>query len=534
MYYLLFAVCFSAKMSDYEEEHFPVGIRTSFSSSFDADLREAVAGTDFAPIRRSFSEFYRGERITVDSIDSKFNEFQNASPDDEIENSVSIDSDFDYLNGSNVRTFASGGSHATASKNTLCTDVERGSYLPEVDMQTDSSESENCSVNGYESGDNNGSKAVSHADVVRETAKQSDPLPRTGLPDTFAHSPNINGTGNDVIRQRTVSDIRNNIPDVGNIKSCSDSGYEIRQSSPDTISLGEFAHFRKRSPGVAKRLEATTPSNAEMQDMSVFTSAEICDAEESITSRCLESNDVPSVLSAGNILASSNADVRVSSVHVDTTETSVQKELTDQCDRSNIVDTSQVSGTWDSSSDDFARLTDPFRYSGMLPDAVLFISSDDPVADQTIRLSPELTECDSDNVSTLEENSIDDVIDGCLPVVEDGLSCSDTDEISTSVQHSLPPSNLSSATHSDAAAAATHKFPVSETEVMDFFSGTAYGSGDTSSVKEANPVEKAIRDIRLAMERSKGLAVGSPKKSLPFKPQSSRHDVENVWLSRAE
>jgi len=70
--------------------------------------------------------------------------------------------------------------------------------------------------------------------------------------------------------------------------------------------------------------------------------------------------------------------------------------------------------------------------------------------------------------------------------------------------------------------------------VMDFFSGTAYGGSDTSSMKETDPVEKAIRDIRLAMERSKGLTAGSPKKSHTFKPPSSQHDVETVWVSRAE
>jgi len=520
-------------MSDYEEEHFPVGIRTSFSSSFDADWREAAAGTNFAPIRRSFSEFYRGERITVDAVSSKFNEFQNVLSQDELQNSGDIDNDLECVNSSNGRTLASDSSHVTTTKNTVSINVQQGSYMPEVDMLTDSSESENCSLNGYHSGDDNdGSKGVSYADSVGESTKQTDSLPRTGLPDTFSHLPRVSGTGIDVVRQRTVSEIRNNIPDVGNVKSCSDSGYEIRQSSPDTISCGEFAHFRKRSPGVAKRLEATTPSKAEMQDMSVLTEAEACEDENSTGSNHLESHSIltqPAVLSAGNISAISKGNVSVSTVDV---EKSVQKESTKQLEDSNVVDTWQASETWDNSSDDFARLTDPFRYSGMLPDAVLFIASDDPVADQTIRLSPELTECDSDNVSTLEENSIDDVVDGCLPVVEDGLSCSDTDEISTSVQHSSPLSNLSLAAHSDAATG--HKLPVSETEVMEFFSGTAYGSSDTSSVKETDPVEKAIRDIRLAMERSRGLAVGSPKKSQTIKPQSSQHDVENVWLSRAE
>jgi len=517
-------------MSDYEEEHFPVGIRTSFSSSFDADWRESAAGTDFAPIRRSFSEFYRGERIIVDAAGSKDNdEFRTVLSNDEIQNSVDIDSCLDYLNGSNGRRLTSDSS----AKHTVCTDVQHGSYRPEVDMQTDSSASENCSVNGYDSrDDNDGPKSVSHTDDIGETAEQSVSLPRTGLVEAFAHSQHISGTSSDIVRQRTVSEIRNNIPDVGNVKSCSDPSYEIRQSSPDTILRGEFARFWKRSPGVAKRLEATTPSKGEIADLSVFASAEVPEAEESTLSRCLESNMLtqPVIPSTGSVSATGIVNVKVPTVDIE--ETSAQKESSKQLECSNIVDAWQISGTWDSLSDDFARRTDPFRYSGMLPDAVLFISGDDPVADQTIHLSPELTECDSDNVSTLEENSIDDVVDSCLPVVEDGLSCSDTDEISTSAQHSSPLSNLSSAAHSDAAAA--HKFPVSESEVMDFFSGTAYGGSDTSSMKETDPVEKAIRDIRLAMERSKGLAAGSPKKSQTFKPPSSQHDVETVWVSRAE
>jgi len=511
-------------MSDYEEEHFPVGIRTSFSSSFDSDWRESAAGMDFPPIRRSFSEFYRGERITVDNIGSKYNdEFHNISSKDEVQNSVDVDSDLDYFNGSDARKLASDSSHFASVKDAVCTDVQRGFYQTEVDMHTDSSE--NGSVNGYDSRqESDDSKVVSHAD------KQFDSLPRTAMPEAFAHSQHAGGTSNDIVRQRTVSEIRNNIPDVGNVKSCSDSNYDIRQSSPDTVLRGEFARFRKRSPGVAKRLEATTPSKGEM-DMSVFTSTEVSEAEESTVGICLESSSMlsqPVILSTCSISGSSRTDVQVPTV--DVKETSVQKEPMVQPEHVNTVDTLPTSSTWDNSNDDFARQTDPFRYSGMLPDAVLFITSDDPVADQTIRLSPELTECDSDNVSTLEENSIDEVIDGCLPVVEDGLSCSDTDEISASAQQCSPLSNLSSAAQSDAAAA--QKFPVSETEVMDFFSGTAYGSGDTSN--DADPVEKAIRDIRLAMERSKGLAAGSPRKSPTFKPQISRQDAETVWVSRAE
>jgi len=514
-------------MSDYEEEHFGLGIRTSFSSSFDADWRQSSAGTNFPPIRRSFSEFYRGERIIVDAVGSKYDdEFRNVSSNNDNQNSVDTDSDFDYLNGSDSTKLASGSSHVTAAKQTMSTDVQHGSYQSEIDMQTDSSVSENGSANGYDSRDNDGSQGLSHTDGVGETVKQSDSLPR---PEAFAHLQHVSGTTNGIVRQRTVSEIRNNIPDVGNVKSCSDSSYEVRQSSPDTVLRGEFARFRKRSPGVAKRLEATTPSKGEIDDISVFTSAEISEADEFTVSKCrLESNNVPTqpvILSAA-----STANMRLPTVDVE--ETFIHQESSRQLEHSNVVDTRQISGTWDSSSDDFAPRTDPFRYSGMLPDAVLFISCDDPVADQTICLSPELTECDSDNVSTLEENSIDDVVDGCLPVVEDGLSCSDTDDVSTSAPHASPLSHLLSAAHSDAAVA--HKFPVSETEVVDFFSGTAYSSCDISSMKDADPVEKAIRDIRLAMERSKGLAAGSPKKSQTLKSQSTRPDVETVWVSRAE
>ena len=530
-------------MSDYEEEHFPVTMRTSFSSSFDTDWHESVGGADFAPIRRSFSEFYRGERMTVDTVSRNYGcEFQNASSKsstDEIQNSVDDSSDLDNFSGSSKMKLGSGSSCVTGSKNSVHSDLCSRPYQSEVDMQIDSFISEHCSissecVNGYDSRDaNSRTQVVSHVENNRETVDRCDSVPRSGLVKEFAKSQHGSSIIKDVIHQRIVSEIRNNIPDVGNVTSCSDSGSEVRQPSPDTLMRGEFARFRKRSPGVAKRLEATTPSQGESVDMSVLLSSELCEAEEAAVMRCnAESSSLlaqPSTLFTGNVETTSRMNVSVPAPAADAERTSVL-QAGEHCEDSTI---SQLSRTWDSLSSDSAHRTDPFRYSGMLPDAVLFTTSDDPVADQTIHLSPELTECDSDNVSTLEDDSVADMVNGCLPVVEDGLSCSDTDEMHTSTQHSSPPSNFSSAAHSDIAEAdISHKFPVSETEVMDFFSGTTDNNCDTTRAKD-DPVERAIRDIRLAMERSKGFAAGSPRKSPPFKSQSSSHDVETVWVSRA-
>lgn len=511
-------------MSDYEEEHFPVGIRTSFSSTFDTDWHQAAAGVDFAPIRRSFSEFYRGERITVDAVHNSIDEFQNVSSDDEIQNSVD-DSDLDTgnLTGSNQMKLGSDSSCVpttdSLSSNKRCQSYQSGCSIP--DNYSKSSDH----MNGYnERGTTvECSKIVSHPENDEDSAKNSDLSPGARLHDAFTRSQHGSVAVNDIVRQRIVSEIRNNIPDVGSVKSCTDSSYEHRQSSPDTVLHGEFARFRKRSPGVAKRLEATTPSRGESCDMSVLSSAAACEANEAAVSRCYVESDsistLPSIVASGSTAASSVANMTVSAVHLE--GLSSQKESSKHL---SLADTRQMSGTWDSLSDDLAYRTDPFRYSGMMPDAVLFVSCDDAVADQTIRLSPEMTECDSDNVSTLEDNSIDDVVDGCLPVVEDGLSCSDTDEMSASGHHSSQPSNLTLTVDS------SHTLSVSETEVTEFFSGSC----DMTSVKDTDAVERAIRDIRLAMERSKGFAVGSPKKSQTSKLQSSLHDVENVWVSRAE
>jgi len=523
-------------MSDYEEEHFPVTIRTSFSSSFDADWRGSAVGTDFPPIRRSFSEFYRGERITVDTASRNYeDEFRNFSSEEEIQNSVGDCSDLSNWNSSNRTKLGSGSPCVAETKNSLCSDIQTRSYQPEVDMQVDNSVSEHSAVNnsecanGYNNSDaNSGTKVVSHFE------SSDDSLRRTGLDEDTVRSQHGSRTVNDVVRQRIVSEIRNNIPDVGNVKSCSDFSSDVRQPSPDTVLRGEFARFRKRSPGVAKRLEATTPSQSESFDMSVLSSSDVCEADEAaVVGQNPEISSIP-VLSQHSVLLTSNvaATNRVTLPTSDDDEMSAWKQLTKHCEYSNIIGSSQTSRTWDSMSDDSVRRTDPFRYSGMLPDAVLFTTCDDPVADQTIRLSPELTECDSDNVSTLEEDTVADMVNGCWPVVEDGLSCSDTEELPTSAQNSSP-SNFSSAAHSDTAEAdIAHKFPVSETEVMDFFSGTVDNNCDTTRAKD-DPVERAIRDIRLAMERSKGFAAGSPRKSQSFKPQSSHHDVENVWVSRA-
>jgi len=536
--YWYVAVYLTATMSDYEEEHFPVAIRTSFSSSFDAAWRESAGVTDFAPIRRSFSEFYRGERITVDTVGHIYeDEFQNVSSTEELQNAVDDNSDFENSNCSSRMKLGSGSSCVIGTKKSVC-DVQSRSH-PEVDVQIGSSVSDHCSVNseginGYDSTDTSSeTKFVSPAENSRGTVNRSDPLLRTRLGKELTHSQHGSGTVNDVVRQRIVSEIRNNIPDVGNVKSCSETSSDIRQPSPDTVLRGEFAHFRKRSPGVAKRLEATTPSKSESIDMSVFCSDKLCDTDEAVVvghnPEC-SSNILtePSALFKGSVAGTSRMNMTVPAATAD--ETSVENASAKLCEHSNI-DSSLMSRIWDTMSDDSARATDPFRYSGMLPDAVLFTTCDDPVADQTIRLSPQLTECDSDNVSTLEEDNAADAVSGCLPVVEDGLSCSDTDEMLTSAQNSTPPSNFSSAAHSDVAEVdISQKFPVSETEVMDFFSGTADGGCDTRA--KDDPVERAIRDIRLAMERSKGFAETSPRKSQSFKPQSS-HSDENVWVSRA-
>jgi len=526
----------SASMSDYEEEHFPIGIRTSFSSTFDADWRESTSITDFAPIRRSFSEFCRGERITVDTVGCE-DEFQNVSSKEEIKNFVDDDSDLGNLNGSTITSVGSdtGNSCITATKNSVCSDVQSRSCQPEFDMQIDSFVSEHCNinseyVNGYHCKDgNSGTTVMSHSENGGATVSQSDSLTGIGLSKELAHSQHDGSTINDVVRHRTVSEIRNNIPDVGNVKSCSDSVSEIGQPSPDTILRGEFARFRKRSPGVAKRLEATTPSPGESVDTSVLSLHEVCEVDEAAVLRHNPENSSTQLttLSMGTIPTSSKANMIVSAI-----DAGVTYESTKHREHGNIIDSSQMSRMWESLSDVSARRTDPFRYSGMLPDAVLFTTCDDPVADQTIRLSPELTECDSDNVSTLEEDVATDVVDGCLPVVEDGLSCSDTDEVPTSAQNSSP-SNFSSAAHSDVAVDSSNKLPVSETEVMDFFCGTTDSSCVNTRLKD-DAVERAIRDIRLAMERSKGFAARSPEKSHLFKPQSSRHGVESVWVSRAE
>ena len=510
-------------MSDYEEEHFPVTIRTSFSSSFDGDWRESAGGTDFAPIRRSFSEFYRGERMTVDTVDHKYDDqFQNVSSKDDIQDLSDDNSDLDNFNNSNSVKLGAGSQYLHDS-------LESRSNQPDVDMPIDAPVSELSSinsecVNGYDSRDNSGTKSVSRAQNNEASIDHSILSPGTGL-----HSQHGNGTVRDVVHKRIVSEIRNNIPDVGNVKSCIDSSYEICQPSPDTVLRGEFARFRKRSPGVAKRLEATTPSQPDSVDMSVLSSADILDDKDDVVKYSPDSSSIltqSSTRFTGSVAA-------VSTVNVDNEEMSAQTESTKQHKYSNNADNLQMSRTWDSLSDDTVHRTDPFRYSGMLPDAVLFTTSDDPVSDQTIRLSPELTECDSDNVSALEEDNVTDVVNVCLPVVEDGLSCSDTDEMPVSVQNSSPPSNVSSAVQSYAVDVdVSHKFPVSETDVMDFFSGTADSSCDTTKEKD-DPVERAIRDIRLAMERSKGFSTGRPPESQLLKPQSSRHDGETVWVSRA-
>jgi len=526
-------------MSDYEEEHFPVTIRTSFSSSFDGDWREPAGITEFAPIRRSFSEFYRGERITVDTIEHNYeDEFPNVYSKEEIRISDDDSSDLDDLNGSSRTKLGSGSSCVIGTKNNrICGDVQQSrSCQPDVDMHMDSAMSEhNECVNGYDNRDANiEMKVVSHAENIGETVCRSDSHNKSAV-DEFVHTQHGSNTIHDV-RQRIVSEIRNNIPEVGHVRSCIDSGCEIRQSSPDTVLRGEFAHFRKRSPGVAKRLEATTPSQSESIDMSVLSSADVSEADEANpeNSRIFTQ---PSIPFTGSVAATSVVNVTVPAT--DAEGSPVQRESTKHHEHSSVVDISQMSRMWDSLSDDSVRRTDPFRYSGMLPDAVLFTTCDDPVADQTIRLSPELTECDSDNVSTLEEDNVADVVNGCLPVVEDGLSCSDTDDMPTSIQNSSPPSNFSSAAHSDVAEMdISHKFPVSETEVIDFFSGTVDSSYNTTKVKD-DAVERAIRDIRLAMERSKVFAAGtgfparSPRKSQSFEPQTSRQDVETVWVSRA-
>jgi len=534
---LLCVGLYSARMSDYEEEHFPpVGIRTSFSSTFDADWRDSAGVTDFAPIRRSFSEFYRGERITVDT-DNHECEFRNVTSKEEIQNVVGDDdSDLDNLNVSAVTNLGSGtvGSCVTVMKNNVCRDdVQSRSFQPEFDMQIDSLVSEHCSMNsecanGYHGSDaSTGTKVYSYAENGGATVSEYDSLSRTGPSGrVFAYSQRDVDNANDVIRHRTVSEIRNNIPDVGSAKSCSDAASEIGRSSPDMILRGEFARFHKRSPGVAKRLEATTPSHSESVDLSLLSLQEVCEVDEAaIDERNPEgsssSSSQPLTVSLDTVPAGSKVDMTVAGT--DSADgMCIEKASTKHRELGNVV--VESSRMWETRSDDSARISDPFRYSGMLPDAVLFTTSDDPVADQTIRLSPELTECDSDNVSTLEEDITVDVIDGCLPVVEDGLSCSDTDEIHTSAQTSSP-SNFSSATQSDTALDSSVKFPVSETEVMDFFSGTA----DSPRVKD-DAVERAIRDIRLAMERSKRFAAGSPAKP----QQSARRDVESVWVSRAE
>lgn len=499
-------------MSDYEEEHFPIGIRPSFSSSFDVDMRESSGGTDFPPIRRSFSEYYRGERITVDAIGSHYEDEFRKESKDEIQNSLNSNIFLDDLSSSHAMKFGFGNSDFATSRSGVPVGGQHVSCQSETDMQVDSSVSESCSVNGesvtngYDKvGADNTSAAVSCAKLY---AYQSDTLSATGRSEAFVHS---EFNSNDLC-QRTVSEIRNNIPSVGTVKSCSDSGYEIRQSSPDTVLRGEFARFRKRSPGVAKRLEATTPS----QDTAVISLAEEYEPDMAAVSKSALDSD-GSMVTQSSVLSATASSSGIAPTE-DVEAVFRRKELTKN---DNI---SEVMSAWDSLSDDTARLTDPFRYSGMLPDAVLFISADDPVADHTIRLSPELTECDSDNVSTLEEDNVVDVADACLPVVEDGLSCSDTDDVPTS-------STLSSVADS---AACSHRFPVSETEVMDFFSGTVDSVSDTTAVKDSDPVERAIRDIRLAMERSKEFAAGDHRLSHSLNLQCSHDDAEAVWVSRAE
>ena len=531
-------------MSDYEEEHFPVGIPTSFSSSFDANYQESASGTDFPPIRRSRSEFYRGERITVDTTSSRYeDEFPNVSSEDEFQNSVDDNCDLVNQNSSYGMKLVSNSSHVTALRNNVCSDIglQHVTYQPEFDRQIESSISENCTtdskcVSGYDNENGiSGTKVLSPADSDRESAKQADMPITTGQNEALSHSQQQNDAVNDIVRRRTVSEIRNNIPDIGNVRSCDDASGQTRQPSPESVLRGEFARFRKRSPGVAKRLEATTPSRGESMDLSVLSSTEVCEADEAAAIRCHpEHGTMPtqtSVLYTDTVAATGKANVTEPAT-MDEKGTSVQKGLTKCLEHNDVIDLSRMSRTWDSLSDDSAHRTDPFRYSGMLPDAVLFTTSDDPVADQTIRLSPELTECDSDNVSTLEEDSNGDSVNGCLPVVEDGLSCSDTDEIS-SAQNTCFTSHYPPA--DDAVAMETSPmFPVSETEVMDFFSGTADNNCDTTNAKDSDPVERAIRDIRLAMERSKGFSGGSPAKSQSLKPQSARHDSETVWVSRAE
>jgi hypothetical protein len=326
---------------------------------------------------------------------------------------------------------------------------------------------------------------------------------------------------------RVVADIRNNIPRV-DVAGCYNGVDNTPESLPSmTAQLRiELSQMKKRSPGVAKRLDATTPSKSDSGDFAK-------DCEQ------------PAVkVSCGNVQVEVSPSNNGRTTEPVTDSVSCNKLVSvdlgskfGQEPYSNTVNRSFAEGGSDCSSDETRLNVDPFHYSDVLHNAILFDSFDDCATDdRTFTLSPDQSDCESDDAyGELDEEgraSEGSIKLTSMPAVEDGLSGSDTDDhVSTRQRAKRPEAAVTSTENASSCGAGC----VSELEVTEFFSGSVNEESISERLQEEK-VEQAIRDIYRAMERNKNVSSSSGMKgfsSASDDEQIFHQDKEPVWVVRS-
>lgn len=342
---------------------------------------------------------------------------------------------------------------------------------------------------------------------------------------------------------RKGSDIRNNIPDKSNVRSCDGTLDNLLHGLQPKSNLMKM---KKTSPGLAKRLVNTAEHEraADCGDMSV------------IELGLLHEENMKNELERGTRRSTLDRSAEDSVTECSSNELYLKDILTERGEDAVLASSPEVEQVFSEAgnrgrsesgdggcSESVAH--NVFSYSYGLRDTVVFsfaeLSND---WSHALTMSPDLSECSEVESSVSEDIDLSSC--GEMPFVNDGLSVCDDNSLPSVRQGTSTPtaevlqreSGVISVLDEDSDVVA--KRNLSESDVADFFSSSfasdlvAPGEVDEEAVcqKQRETFDLAMRDIKHAMEKSSRNICCVDQSIIDY--QSAEPHEEPVWVVRSK
>lgn len=367
---------------------------------------------------------------------------------------------------------------------------------------------------------------------LTQGASSNIEITRPALPEYFA--------------ARKGSDIRNNIPDMSNVRSCDGTVDNLLHGLQPKSNLMKM---KKTSPGLAKRLVNTAEHERAVE----------CGDVSAVELGLLYEENMKNELEAETRRSFNNDRSSGDSVTKCGSNELYLKDLLTECGGDTVLDSPQeveeafseaANGGHSESGDGGCSESvaqNVFSYSYGLRDTVVCsfaeLSND---WSHALTMSPDLSEC-----SEIESSLSDDIdlsSSGEMPFVDDGLSACDDASMPSVKQGTSTPtaeaiqreSGVIAVLDEDSDVVAKMNLNLSESDVADFFSSSfatdfvAPGEVDEEALcqKQRETFDLAMRDIKHALEKSSRNICCVDQSIIDY--QSAEPHEEPVWVVRSK